>query len=99
VLELALPQGQTVEYRLVADGVERRLRSDGVEQHREIYRVRPLAEKGWTLTAHGTRWLVTVYLQQQLELISGAPHGLAPVRIDAALGLMSLQQPVPVPEK
>ncbi len=54
VLTLTLPDQQIVEYQLSSDQIQRRVRSGDVDQHHESYRVRPVLEKGWTVTVTRT---------------------------------------------
>jgi prepilin-type N-terminal cleavage/methylation domain-containing protein len=92
VLTLTLPAEQIVEYLLSADQIQRRVRSGDVDQHHESYRVQPLLEKGWTLTANTSAPLVTINLQPA-KARGNHPRGLAPLSVHAAVGLTS---PAPV---
>jgi len=92
VLALTLPNEQIVEYQLSADQILRRVRSGDVDQHRESYRVQPLLEQGWTVTANTSSPLVTINLQPAKDR-GNHPRGLAPLSVHAAVGLTS---PAPV---
>ncbi|MHB8969848.1 MAG: prepilin-type N-terminal cleavage/methylation domain-containing protein [Pirellulaceae bacterium] len=90
VLALTLPNEQIIEYQLSADQILRRVRAGDVDQHRESYRVRPVLERGWTVTANASAPLVTINLQPAQDR-GNHPRGLAPLSVQAAVGLTSPQ--------
>jgi prepilin-type N-terminal cleavage/methylation domain-containing protein len=94
VLTLTLPDQQIVEYQLTSDQIQRLVRSGDVDQHHESYHVRPVLEKGWTVNANSSAPLLTINLQPA-QSHGNHPRGLAPLNVNAAVGLISPEPAAP----
>lgn len=98
VLQLTLPDQQTIEYRLHADQIERLVRTGDMLQHRESYRVVPIVAQGWTTVTDGVRPLITVHLQRSMAGLTTVHQNLPSWRVDAVLGLLSPEDTRPTAE-
>jgi prepilin-type N-terminal cleavage/methylation domain-containing protein len=96
VLTLTLPDQQIVEYQLTSDQIQRLVRSGDVDQHRESYRVRPVLGKGWAVNVikDPSAPLITINLQPA-QSRGNHPRGLAPLNVNAAVGLISPEPAAP----
>ena len=99
VLQLTLPDQQTIEYRLHADRIERLVRNGDTLQHRESYRVVPVVPQGWTdghdrCATAGHRLPATTARQPARAFRADVP----PWRVDAALGLVNSENIKPTAE-